>query len=75
MKPKRSASLLFVRVLWDTSGKTLLPEAGESSSYTIPESLGAHVPTAESNHRPKLVNATITASIQYWERTASRGLR
>ena len=31
------------------------------------------VPTAESSHRPKLVNATITASIQYWLRTASSG--
>lgn len=29
-----------------------------------------HVPTAESNHSPKLVNATITASIQYCERIA-----
>jgi hypothetical protein len=31
----------------------------------------AHVPTAESSHSPKLVKATITASIQYWLRTAS----
>jgi hypothetical protein len=31
----------------------------------------AQVPTADSNHRPKLVKATITVSIQYWERTAS----
>ena len=29
-----------------------------------------HVPTAESSHSPKLVNATITTSIQYWERIA-----
>ncbi len=33
------------------------------------------VPTAESSHSPKLVNATITVSIQYWERTASCALR
>jgi hypothetical protein len=32
----------------------------ESSNAGAP-----HVPTAESSHRPKLVNATITASIQY----------
>ncbi len=31
----------------------------------------AHVPTEDSSHRPKLVNATITASIQYWLRIAS----
>jgi hypothetical protein len=31
----------------------------------------AHVPTAESSQSPKLVNATITASIQYCERVAS----
>jgi hypothetical protein len=30
-----------------------------------------HVPTADKSHRPKLVNATITVSIQYWERIAS----
>lgn len=35
----------------------------------------AYVLTAESSHRPRLVNATITTSIQYWERTASRGPR
>ena len=35
----------------------------------------AHVPTADSSHRPKLVKATITVSIQYCERTASCGLR
>ena len=34
-----------------------------------------HVPTAESNQSPKQVNATITVSIQYCERTASRLLR
>jgi len=34
-----------------------------------------HVPTADSNHSPKLVNATITASIQYCERIASSPLR
>ena len=35
----------------------------------------AQVPTAESSHRPKLVKATITVSIQYCERTASCALR
>jgi hypothetical protein len=29
------------------------------------------VPTADSSHSPKLVKATITASIQYCERIAS----
>lgn len=33
---------------------------------------GGYVLMAESGHRPRLVNATIT-SIEYWERTASRG--
>jgi hypothetical protein len=35
----------------------------------------AQVPTADSSHSPKLVKATITASIQYWLRTASCGSR
>src|SRR2546421_1805241 len=31
--------------------------------------------TADNNQSPRLVNPTITTSIQYWERTASRDLR
>ena len=31
----------------------------------------AQVPTADNSHKPKLVKATITASIQYCERIAS----
>src|SRR5436190_9759419 len=34
-----------------------------------------HVFTADNSHSPRLVKPTITTSIQYWERTASRTSR
>ena len=50
---------------------------GEQTASHGPETVAQghepHVPTADSSHSPKLVNATITASIQYWLRTASSG--
>lgn len=49
-------------------GMTLGSLRTDTAECTIP----AHVPTDDSSHRPKLVKATITASIQYWERIASR---
>jgi hypothetical protein len=44
---------------------------GERYTSAVAAKAGCHVPTADSSHRPKLVNATITVSIQYWERIAS----
>jgi hypothetical protein len=48
--------------------------AGGRAGGGSPDIRESHVPTAESNHRPKLVNATMTANIQYCERTASSTL-